>query len=196
LSAPEPTVSASRKLENDPALIKPGHSVGLLQLGDTREQVLKVLGEKREEYTHDDPCKYTEMHWYDVERDRNGIFVYLKEGLVFQIEAATPRYHTAEGITEESLPDEVRRNYPQLQSYQLLRSGADIVGGRDLIYWVNRQNGIAFEFYYNRKVAKRQVSKVIVFEPGSNFAPGGCVSPPQELRELKPFVLEPPGSKE
>src|SRR5438309_10664156 len=80
---PTPTISVNRNIERDREIIKSGHGAGALQLGDTREQVLKVLGEKREEYAHDYPCKYTEIHWYDAERDSNGIFVYLKDDLVF-----------------------------------------------------------------------------------------------------------------
>ena len=190
-SLSEPTTSADPQVKSGATLIKPGRSVGMLRLGGTREEVLKLLGEKHEEYNYDYPCKYTEMHWYDVARDRNGVFIYLKDGFVFQIGAATPYYHTADGISEESSPEDVRRNYKQLRSYALLRSGADIVGGRDLIYWVDGPRGVAFEFYYNRKAGKRRVSKVIVFEPGSEFKPEGCVSPPQEFVELEPFALEP-----
>src|SRR2546423_13724035 len=113
----EPTISTNRKVEDDASLIKPGRGVGLLQLGQTREQVVKLLGEKREEYAYDYPCKYSEMHWYDAERDSNGLFVFLSDGLVYQIEAATSRYRTDDSITEESSPEDVRHSYQQLKSY-------------------------------------------------------------------------------
>jgi hypothetical protein len=177
-SASQAAASLSNGSPDERALIVPGQKVGSLQLGNTGDQSLKLLGPKKEEYNYDNPCKYSEMHWYDMELDTNGIFVYLKDGKIFQLEAATPRYRTAEGITEESSPDVVRRRFPQLRSYVLLNSGSDIVGGRDLIYWVDRADGIAFEFYYNRKAKKRRVSKVIIFNPNSEFQPEGCVSPP------------------
>jgi hypothetical protein len=186
----EPAAIVDQKPESDAALIKPGRSVGVLHLGDTRDKLIKVLGEKLEEYTYDDPVKYSEMHWYDAEADRNGIFAYLKDGRVFQIESDTPRYRTAEGVTSDATPESVHSKYPDLQAYILLGSGSKVNGGRDLVYWVDRQRGIAFEFYYNSKAKKRRVSKTIVFEPGSEFQPEGHVSSPQELRKLKAFALE------
>jgi hypothetical protein len=87
-----PAAAVDQQAESDPALIKPGRSVGAIQLGDTREKLIKMLGGKLEEYSHDDPCKYSEMHWYDLNADRNGIFTYLKDDRVFQIESDTPRY--------------------------------------------------------------------------------------------------------
>ncbi len=178
----------------DTTLIKPGQNVGLLRLGDTRERTLELFPLKPhidEEYSYDDSCPVTEIHWLDQKLDANGVFIYLKNGRVFQIESATPRYRTAEGITTYTPPTNVRPNYPHLRTYVLLYSGADIVGGRDLIYWVDHQNGIAFEMYYDRKARRRLVYKVIVFEPGTEFQPEGCVRPPQEWHELKAFSLEP-----
>ena len=189
----EPTVS--QKMTTDDRLIIAGSNVGMLKLGYTREALLNILGNEREEYNHTDPCKYTEMHWYDVKADRNGIFVYLRNGRVYQIESDTPRFRTAEGITSDARPEDVRTHFPQLQAYVLVNSGSDVVGGRDLIYWVDQQSGIAFEFYYNRKERKRRVSKIIVFDPRSDFQQSGCVSPPQTLLKLEPFSLEAPNAK-
>ena len=135
------------------------------------------------------------MHWYDFEQSSNGIFAYLKDGRIFQIEAGTLRYATADGITADGSPQDVRTHHPQLQAYALLHSGAKVNGGRDLIYWVDRQKGIAFEFYYDRRVDGRRVASIIVFTPGTEFLPKGCVAPPREWRELEPFALEPPSNE-
>jgi hypothetical protein len=91
----------------------------------------------------------------------------------------------------DALPESVRSKYRNLETYVLLGSGSKVNGGRDLVYWVDGQNGIAFEFYYNSKARKRRVSKIIVFEPHSDFQPEGCLSPPQQLRKLPSFALEP-----
>jgi hypothetical protein len=193
--------SPSPSASPEASLIEPGRSVGALRLGDTRERVNQIFPKKPnydEEYNYDAPCPRTEIHSLDIDLSQengpvsNGVFIYLKDGRVSQIQVATPRFHTADGITEDSTPAEVRRHYQQLQSYVLSNSGAKVNGGRDLVYWVDRQKGIAFEFYYNRKANQRRVSKVIVFNPNSEFQPEGCVSPPQELRELEPFAVEPP----
>lgn len=181
----------------DTTLINPGKSVGALRLGDTRERVLEIFPFKLhmdEEYSYKDPCPITEIHWLDRELDADGVFVYLENGRVFQIEAATPRYRTAEGITIHSSPTKVQWHYAHLRAYVLRNSGADIVGGRDLIYWVERQQGIAFELYYDRAARKRLVHEVIVFQPGTEFQPDGCLRPPQEWLELEPFSLEPPST--
>jgi hypothetical protein len=123
----------------------------------------------------------------------NGLFIFLKDGHVTWTQAETPRFRTAEGITEESSPALVRRHYPDIETYVLVNSGADIVGGRDLVYWVDRRQGIAFEFYYNRRAHNRRVKSVIVFEPGTEFQPeGSCVQEPQYWRKLKPFTIEVP----
>lgn len=186
----------------DATLIKPGLSVGALQLGDIRERALEVFPKKPkydEEYNYDrrfGPCEFSEIHWLDFDHlDQWGVFIYMKEGRIFQIAADTPRYHTAEGITSESTPEDVRTHYPQLQAYALLHSGAKINGGRDLIYWVDRQSGIAFEFYYDQRVDARRVGRISIFKPDTDFQPDGCVAPPREWRELEPFALEPSSSK-
>lgn len=177
---------------NEANLIRLGHSIGLLRLGDTYERMIELLGKKPqdEEYTYDAPCSVTEFHWLDPRTQSDGLFIYLEKARIFQIQSAMPLYRTAEGITVNSLPRDVRHHYSQLQAYVLHGSGIRAVGGRDLIYWIDRQQGIAFEFYYNREKKQRRVSKVIVFDPGSDFKPEGCVSSPQEWCELEPYALE------
>jgi hypothetical protein len=180
-----------------PNLTIPGHSVGLLRLGDTRERVFELFPKKPnydEEYNYGQysSCVFSEIHWLEPDFQSNGLFIYLRDGRIFQIMVETPRFPTVEGIKQYGLPKEVRRHYPNLKAYALLGSGGEIVGGRDLVYWVSSQSGIAFEFYYDRKEGKRLVKSVIVFEPSTEFQPNGCVSVPQELREIEPYSLEPP----
>jgi hypothetical protein len=182
-----------------PSVIIPGRSVGPLQLGDTRERALELFGEPTEEYAYDENslgrCKLTEMHWNDlIYNDRWGIFIYLRNNRIYQIFADTPRYATAAGITSDSSPQNVRRNHLTLQSYVLMHSGSKVNGGRDLIYWVDRSTGIAFEFYYHRSLDTRRVASIIVFEPDVEFLPKGCNEIPQEWRELKPFASELPSN--
>jgi hypothetical protein len=196
--APKPKTRASKTVSAETGVINPGKSVGPLRLGDTRERTLELFPFKPhidEEYSYDDPCPLTEIHWLDRELDAAGVFVYLKGGQVFQIESATPRFQTAEGITLDSSPEDVRRHYPELRAYVLLHSDAAVVGGRDLIFWVDRQKGIAFELYYNRHLRKRRVYKVIIFAPDTEYQPEGCVVPPQSWQELDPYALESPRNK-
>jgi len=143
--------------------------------------VVELLGKKAEdeEYSYGEPCPREEMHWLDLQMESNGLFIYLINGRIFQIESATRRYRTVGGITQDSSPEDVRRHYLEVQAAVLSNSGAKVNGGRDLIYWIDQRLGIAFEFYYDRLTQGRRVSKIIVFAPASRFQPGGCLSPPQ-----------------
>lgn len=166
--------------------IIPGSRVGVLSIGDTRERIISVLGKKKEdeEYTYTDPCNYTEIHWLDLETHSNGLFFYLRKGRVFQIDVATPRYSTMDGISVEAPDDLIKSKCLNCDTYVLLHSGSKVVGGQDLMYLVNAQKGIAFELYYNKAERKRRVSKIIVFEPKTDFTPEGCIAPPKKLRKL------------
>jgi hypothetical protein len=194
-SPPSPIAS---QLPSNPNLTIPGTSVGLLQLGDTRARVLELFPKKAEEHTYDKNCcgcsfDFSEIHWVPPDFKNNGLFIYLRQGRVFQIMVETNLFPTRDTISEDSTPDEVRRHYPNLRkAFVLLGSGADVVGGRELTYWVDSGAGIAFEFYYNRKRGQRLVKSIIVFEPNSEFQPNGCVSEPQKLKEIEPYSLEAP----
>lgn len=177
--------------------IVPGKSVGPLTLGGTREAALALFDKPNEEYIFDEnslgPCRYTELHWNDLDHeDRWGIFIYAKDNQIYQITADTPRYATVNGITSDSSPEDVRRSFPASKAYVLLHSASKVVGGKDLVYWVDQASGIALNFYYNRKLNQRRVASIIVFDPSIKFLPKGCISPPQEWRKLQPFSLEVP----
>ena len=60
---------------------------------------------------------------------------------------------------------------------------------RDFIYWISRERGIAFELAYSRKDGRRFVSKVIVFQPNTEFVPEGCIFPPQQWQKMPPYSL-------
>ncbi len=189
------SASSSSKRDREGKVIHSGRSVNGLRLGDARGQVLEIFshgGKIEKEYTYPECGSRTEIHWLDVALDADGVFVYLRENQVFQIEVATPRFRTIEGITQGSAPENVRAHYRGLRSYVLRYSGSDAVGGRDLIYWVDRSHGISFEMAYNPKIGKRVVHKIAVFRPGADFRPSGCVLAPQEWREMAPYSLEPP----
>jgi hypothetical protein len=177
--------------------IIPGTSVGPIRLGDNNDGVVEVLAEfpkivQQVQYSFCGRMKMVE--WFDKALVQTGLFIYLRNDKVFQIESETTRFRTADGITEQSLPEDVKRQYRDLEAYELLKSANDLTGGKDLIYWVDRKKGIAFSFYYNTRRQRRLVARVIVFEPETDFEPNGCVTKPQTLRELPPYSLEPPAN--
>lgn len=176
----------------DTTLINPGKSVGALRLGDTRERVLEIFPFKLhmdEEYSYKDPCPITEIHWLDREVDADGVFVYLENGRVFQIEAATPRYRTAEGITIHSSPTKVQWHYAHLRAYVLRNSGADIVGGRDLIYWVERQQGIAFETVLRSCGTKATRSRGYCVSAGHRVPAGRMLAPSTGMARARTLFI-------
>lgn len=195
--------------------IVPGRSVGPVKLGDTREHAQQVFGavfgnKHYEEYTfkYSKPCwpqvcceGVTEMHWLDF-GDRqsdiqmqNGVYVYSSKGTVIQIIVATHRYATSDGITTSSSTDEIRRRYPNLQSFARVGFHSEAVGGRDTVFWDDPNGGIAFEFWYDRRSRQRYLEAIIVHEQGAQLLPQGCMESPSEWQQMKPYALELPNTQ-
>ena len=173
-------------------LIDPGRSIGLLQLGDTRQSVLGLFPFKENMDKESKSGRLSKIHWLDLEKKQvqGEITFFLKDDRVFQIASATPRFRTRSGITIYSAPDNLREMYQGLRAYILLNSGGDEVGGRDLVYWVSQDDGIAFEFHYYPKKHRRLVYGVVIFEPHTEFFPRGSFVSSELWRELPPYALE------
>lgn len=186
-----------------PGVIVAGNSVGDLRLGDARDRISEIFRLKPnidgEVFLISGPlaCHRTEIHWLDMEKKNqelvvhNGVWIYVKDDRVFQIESETPRFRSPEGLTEQSLPEQVRHSYKNLEAFALINSSNKINGPRDLVYWVNTEKGIAFEFYYNQVRRRRLVAKIAVFTPETTFQPQGCVDEPQVWKKLELYSLEP-----
>ena len=176
------------------SLIAPGSSIGLVQLGKTRDEVeavsaLKVTKEFADSYPD---CKpRTEMSWSEP-AGKGSLSAFIRNGTVFQIESSTRRYSTIEGTTVNSSPSKLKRSkkrYGALESYVLDPSGAKESDFHDLNYWVSRKDGIAFELAYAPTSHRRFVSKVIVFEPNTDFFPEGCIAPTQRWFEAPSYTF-------
>ncbi|MFZ0636880.1 MAG: hypothetical protein WA755_00375 [Candidatus Acidiferrales bacterium] len=187
LDAGQPAQGAPYELGH---LIRPGVSVGNVRLGSTRDEILQVLTSKPAQEEVLLCGRIDWINWLDVENGHRSVFIYIKDDRAFQIASWTPRFKTAEGITYDSDPSAVRTHYPNMTAYVLRGSGNDAVGGKDLIYWVDSDRGIAFELYYNHRLRARRVGNVFVFKPGVTFLPGGCLDWPQEWAELPPYSLK------
>jgi len=202
VAKPSETVEKSPQqisLPNNPKLTVAGKNAGLIKLGDTRERMLELFPKKPNvdfEYNYDKnccECEYSDYHWLPPDYKTNGLFFYLKQERIYQISVQSDLFPTVEGIKQESTPQEVRRNYPNAnKAFVYLNSGGKENGGRNLVYWVANDSGIAFEFYYHPKKRRRFVNAVIVFEPKSEFQPDGCTaSETREFAEIEPFTVEP-----
>lgn len=168
-------------------IICPHEGVGKLSLGDSENEALKKLGSERfwrfalgggNADGRRGKCPEVEMNWGDVNppdgKVRNGIRAYLSSDNIYMIKVESHSFSTPEGITSDSSPNLVKENYPNVKSYLLKNSASKIAGPRDLIYWVDQQKGIAFEFYYHKKDNKRRVGFIYVFNPATKFYPDGC----------------------
>lgn len=184
----------------DQWLIVPGQRIGLLKLGDSHEQAMALFPRKA---NIDEEFKYancsrcgTEYHWLDLADPGQDIYIQFREGRVFQIATTDLRHHTEEGLKVRSTPHEVRHYYKDLKAYVLFGTASIANGDRPFVYWVEQQKGVAFQFYYDRRLHKRCLGGIIVFQPNGNFCPEGQTTTPPNWQELPPFTLEPPQEME
>ena len=188
----------SPKVRHEPEgalLILPGRSVGPLKLGDTRDRVGELFPYKKGvDQEFEQPGCGTEYLWVDLKNPRGGnVFIRLKEGRVFQIESATSRYRTVEGLSVYSSPKQIRKHYKNLKAYALLNKFSEALGGGPLIFWVDYSRGIAFAFAAERHSGKRYLYEIVVFKAASEFCPMGTATSSPDWQELKPYSLELPG---
>ncbi len=184
----------------DTRLVVPGYRIGPLRLGDSREHAMELFPRKPNideeyEYANYSRCG-TQYHWLDLAPPGQDIFIQFRDGRVFQITATDLRHYTREGLKVNSRPDDVRRYYKNLSAYVLFGTGSVANGDRPFVYWVDRQKGVAFEFYYNRDLQGRRLGGIIVFEPNGSFCPDGATTEPPNWQELAPYRLEPPREME
>jgi hypothetical protein len=174
-------------------LIEPGLGVGPLKLGDTRARVLELFPKKFEDQEWGDNCGAT-LNWVDVDNKIRGgsLFIRMKEEKVFQIDSATTRFQTAEGIAPLDPPEKVAHAYKDLHAYTLLTPPAAALGDRPLVFWVDKKKGIAFAFAYYPAKQKRYLYKIIVFVPNKTFCPEGEKTNSTKWQQIDSYSLEPP----
>lgn len=167
--------------------IVPGQNVAGVRLGDTFVEFSHVFT-PQPRLDQDFPgnsCWDRSYHWVDVKADATGVYAYFKEVHIFQMSVQTPRYHLSSGVKVGATKRQVLEAYPNGRWYTLLHNGGADVGGRDLDYWVDRDSGIAFSFYWSRRKAKRLVLGIDIFQKGTEYLPDGCISPPQQWQQMK-----------
>jgi len=115
----------------DDSLIRPGTSIGQLKLADTRDRVLQIFPFKSDvdEESDTETCG-SEYLWVDSENEARGnVFIRLRESRVFQIEAASTRFHTSEGVKPLDSPAKVQKFYRGLRAYVMLHNTPMALGG-------------------------------------------------------------------
>ena len=93
-------------------------------------------------------------------------------------------------LPKGSNPAARRRRYPNAnKAFTKLNSIAVSTGYAPLIYWVDFEAGIAFEFYTD-SVRGRLVDKIHIFAPNGKMLFGGSCETNEDLRELPAFALK------
>jgi len=177
-----------------PTVIVPGKSVGLLQLGDTRERAFELFPRKPnmdQEWQEGGGCGTT-INWLDKKRQTvvGNVFIRIRNGRAFQIDSRTPSFQTSEGITIRSSPQEIRKTYSGLRAYILSEGFSGASGGYPLIYWIDAERGIAFAFGQSRKDQKPYLDSISVFEAHAEVCPQYPPLEPSDKRELTPYSLK------
>ncbi len=182
----------------DPFLIVPGRRIGPLKLNDTRQRALELFPTKPrvdQEYRYEShrSCG-TQYRWVNLSTDDYGanMVMQFKDGVVSQIGSMLRKYHTCDGITVDSQPEDVLREYKGLRAYVLFGTASRAVGDRPLTYWVDWKKGIAFSFAYDRDHRCRSIWEIIVFRPKGVFCPEGQSTSSPDWWEIRPYTLEPP----
>lgn len=173
--------------------IEPGVGVGPLKLGDASATAFSLFPKKGSDQEFPVSCGSEEYNWLDNDGGPGHIFIRFKNGVVSQIDSATRRFRTADGIGVDSTPLKIRRHYPTLRAFVLTPDSDVALGGLPLIYWIDQKRGIAFAFAYDPEKHQRYLYEIIVFVPGSEVCPFDGTSGSRQ--ELPPYSLKAPLSK-
>jgi hypothetical protein len=175
-----------------PDRIVPSVRAGRVHLGESRERFIQQhpLKANMDQEATSPGCR-DEINWLDVGtggRVRGNLFVWFDNHAVVQIESATPRYRTREGIGAGDSPHSVGERYPGLRAHALGRGSVEVFGGRPLIFWMDDIRGIAFKLAYSKTERRRYIYSVIIFPAGGKFYPENCGVSDEEWRELPPYA--------
>ena len=174
-------------------LIDAGIGVGPLKIGDSSDRAMQLFPKKSIDQEWEDQCGTT-YDWTDSANPmgHGDVFIRSKKGKIFQIESATTRFQTPEGITTFDPPDKVEAAYKDMRAYVLLTHPNAMLGDRPPIFWIDKKKGIAFEFAFDRPHHKRYVYKVIVFAPNKEFCPEQEKMSSNNWQPLRSYAIEPP----
>lgn len=173
-----------------PIVIQPGASAGPIILGRERPALLDGFA-LDDESPQPSGCG-VELNWVDIKNPKKGnLFIWLRNDKVFQVGVATDRYHTVSGVAVGDSPAKVRTRYKHLRAYVLSDITSEAFGMRPLIYWVDRETGIAFVFAYSKTINKRYLYQILIFHPHSDVCPMDDSANAAARRELAPYSLEP-----
>jgi hypothetical protein len=145
-----------------------------------------------QEWQEEGDCGKT-LNWLDMNNSkmRGNVFVrFKKDDTVFQIDSGTSSFHTQDGISISSSPEEVRKKYRGLRAYILSEGFSEATGERPVVYWVDSEHGIAFGFTHGRRTGKHYLNWIIVFKPHAEVCPQYGPLGPSDKREIPSYSLD------
>ncbi len=160
--------------------IIPGQAAGTLRLGTIlSDQPGSVFSWQSKSFGPvGDPCGHTTVTWFDDENRSSGVDAHLADHKVFQIEVKSNRFQV-KGVGDifGKPALEIPNLFPDGELLRWKGSSRRVPSQKDELFWVVKSQGIAFEldYGYERNSKSRIVMSVVVFPPGGNFEPEGCL---------------------
>jgi hypothetical protein len=167
-------------------VIRAGRGSEDIYLGISKIELLQILGPPQNKFSWESSCfsLITELQWFKADSKGNvegaGVYVYLKNDIVYAINFSSPRFITSENLTYQSLFKGLLKLNPDINVYRLTRSSSNATNGEDMRYAVDENKGIAYQLDYNKR-GNRTIGGIYVFEPFTKFPARGCVGSEQEL---------------
>ncbi|MBD0327696.1 MAG: hypothetical protein ICV68_14760 [Pyrinomonadaceae bacterium] len=145
--------------------IKPGRSIGKIELGMSRRAVHNALGQPGGSYRMSG--RLTGEYW--AANTGNDVRIVYRAGRVIQIKITSPSFTTPEGLTTASSLADVRRSYSRLRKTRhFVRNG----GGGLIDYYDAIREGISFEFVsLTFESQDFKPYAIIVHQPGRRVIP-------------------------
>lgn len=177
----------------------PGVGIGNAIVNIPVEEEIRRLGKPISD-TNFNPdsgtCSDRLIQWYikSVDSQEEGYLLkgFAKDNIILQLSVeSSSNIKTVENVGIGNTPEEVEQKYKSLDSFVDL---SHTLPNQEtyLTYWVDDVQGIAFEFYFDKKKRKRLVSGLYLFIPNSKFHPFLCSTPNEFWKSLEKFKVEYP----
>ena len=172
-------------------VIVSGKSVGRINVGDTLDQIFQLYPKvKRSSYLSTKGCDYgiLELPGFQSLTIENERVVQI----TVKNDYSKTAPETAEKIKTGSSAASVKKAYPSAtKAYTKLSETYSATGYYPLIYWVDKEAGIAFEFYTDSSRG-RLVNAIHIFPPNGQFLFDDACGDSEDLRELPAFAVKVP----
>lgn len=190
-SADAQTRKGAGVISSAKTFIVAGKSVGRINVGDALNRIFQLYPKlKRADYSPARGCDFSSLELLD------SLTVVIKGERVVQITVKNNYPKVSSETTEKIQPGSpaasVKKSYPNAdKAFTKLSETYSSTGYEPLIYWVDKNTGIAFEFYTD-PIRGRLVNAIHIFAPGDRFLFNDGCDDNEDLRELPSFATKVP----